>query len=88
MFRIAVLVVVLGFTAEIEQSHAFVPRSPSPTAGSRRYASVATTTPPDVAPLPPHTFAGQVEQGMIQRFGGEEPIERVLKSWRWLENNY
>lgn len=25
---------------------------------------------------------------MIERFGGEEPIERVLKSWRWLENNY
>lgn len=45
---------------------------------------------PDVAPLPPHTFAGQVEHAMIERFGqgDEQPIFRVLQSWRFLETNY
>eukprot|EP00977_Amphora_coffeiformis_P009170 scaffold2092_cov144-Amphora_coffeaeformis.AAC.11 len=104
MFQTAALLAVLGFAAEIQYGHAFVPTVISPasmrtvdgssssssSSSSRRYASTATTTPPEVASLPPHTFAGQVEQRMIERFGGgkEEPIERVLKSWRWLEHSY
>lgn len=58
-------------------------------------ASSSTTTPPEVAPLPRHTFAGQVEQGMIDRYAGgrdaganSDGLQRVLQSWRWLEHNY
>lgn len=56
--------------------------------GSLRATPTTTTTPPEAIPLPRHTFAGLVEQDMIRRFGGEEPIHRVLKSWRWLEQGY
>lgn len=52
------------------------------------FAAAVSNTPPDVAPLPRHTFAGQVEQGMIDRFGGQDKIGRVLQSWRWLEHSY
>lgn len=94
----------VGLATGIEKSHAFLLRLPqasaldtmrttattttSPASSSSLAASPTTTTPPDVAALPPHTFAGQVEQGMIERFGGDEPIQRVLQSWRWLEHNY
>lgn len=54
--------------------------------------TAATSTPPEPLPLPPHTFAGLVEQGMIDRFAGDdgsdENILRVLQSWRWLEQGY
>jgi aspartyl/asparaginyl beta-hydroxylase (cupin superfamily) len=45
--------------------------------------------PPHVlsTPLPLHTFAGQVEQGMKERFG-EENVQRILQSWRLLEHGY
>jgi aspartate beta-hydroxylase len=48
------------------------------------------TSLPEVTALPPHTFAGQVEHAMIERFGhgDENSIFRVLQSWRFLEINY
>jgi aspartate beta-hydroxylase len=42
---------------------------------------------PETSPLPPHTFAGMVESGMIQKFG-EENVVRILQSWRLLEKGY
>jgi hypothetical protein len=51
-------------------------------------SSISSSKPPAIAPLSPHTFAGQVEQRMIERFGGTEPIARVLESWRLLEHEY
>lgn len=48
----------------------------------------AATALPEVAPLPPHTLAGQVERGLLHKFGGEEAIQRVLQSWRFLQVNY
>jgi Aspartyl/Asparaginyl beta-hydroxylase len=49
--------------------------------------------PPPQPPLPPHTFAGMVEQGLIERFGKDPKqedlrISRVLQSWRLLDRNY
>jgi hypothetical protein len=38
-------------------------------------------------PLSPHTFAGMVEQGLLERFP-EDDIQRVLTSWRLLEKDY
>lgn len=51
----------------------------------------SNTSPPDhvvSTPLATHTFAGQVEQGMKDRFGGEENVERILQSWRLLDAGY
>ena len=38
-------------------------------------------------PLSPHTFAGMVEQGLLERFPVDE-IQRVLTSWRLLDQDY
>lgn len=43
---------------------------------------------PDTShPLAPHTFAGMVEEGLKERFG-EKEIQRVLTSWRLLDQEY
>ena len=42
---------------------------------------------PPTNPLADHTFAGQVEQAIIQKFG-EESTQRVLESWRLLDMGY
>lgn len=67
----------------------------SSTAESSSSSSTSTTsvvTLPETAPLPPHTFAGQVEQALIEKFGGAgettSAIDRVLQSWRLLERDY
>jgi aspartyl/asparaginyl beta-hydroxylase (cupin superfamily) len=51
------------------------------------------TDPPPQPPLPPHTFAGMVERGLIERFGKDPKLEelgisRILQSWRLLDRNY
>lgn len=71
------------------------------------YASSAATmtvsypqSRPNTFPLPPHTFSGLVEQGLIERFvsgiengshrGDDDTvaIARVLESWRLLDRDY
>lgn len=43
---------------------------------------------PDVStPLSPHTYAGMVEQELLERFE-ESEIQRVLQSWRLLDKDY
>jgi hypothetical protein len=43
---------------------------------------------PDTSrPLPPHTFGGMVETALIERFG-EKDVERILISWRLLDQEY
>lgn len=62
--------------------------SPRRCGNTRLFSSTATpSTPPETSPLSPHTFAGMVEKGMIDRFG-EEKIDRILQSWRLLERDY
>ena len=52
-------------------------------------AEIFTTTLPDTStPLHPHTFAGMVEQGLKEKFGGPEQIQRILTSWRLLDKDY
>lgn len=43
---------------------------------------------PETPPLSPNTFAGMVEQGLLNKFGGPDDIERILTSWRLLEKDY
>lgn len=46
-----------------------------------------STTLPETTPLPPHTFAGMVEKGMVEKFGYDN-VQRVVESWRLLEQGY
>ena len=59
--------------------------------GARRGSSsllVAADALPDTrTPLSPNTFAGMVEKGLLERFE-EKDIERVLASWRLLDQDY
>lgn len=41
---------------------------------------------PETHPLPPNTFAGMVEAGILERFG--DKADRVLQSWRLTEMGY
>ncbi len=58
-------------------------------------SSAATTTarlstpvmPPETSPLAPHTFAGMVEGGLLEKFE-TATIRRVLESWRLTEIGY
>ena len=51
-----------------------------------------TTTIPPLAiassPLPPSTFASQVERALLSEFPPPSKIERVLASWRYLDAGY
>lgn len=44
------------------------------------------TTLPPTSPLPPTTFAGLVEQAMLDRFGSG--AQRIIESWRLLVQDY
>ena len=65
------------------------------TSGRRRHglvnmvstSSSSSSLPDTSKPLPPHTFAGMVEQGLLERFD-ESEISRVLTSWRLLDQDY
>mmetsp|Transcript_1690 Transcript_1690/g.2408 ORF Transcript_1690/g.2408 Transcript_1690/m.2408 type:complete len:409 (+) Transcript_1690:73-1299(+) len=46
-----------------------------------------TTTIPPTVPLSKNTFAGQIENAIITKYG-EEDTQRVLQSWRLLEKDY
>ncbi|KAL3913809.1 MAG: hypothetical protein SGILL_006346 [Bacillariaceae sp.] len=50
-------------------------------------SSSSSPLPDTSKPLAPHTFAGMVEQGLKERFN-EKDIERVLTSWRLLDQEY
>ncbi|KAG7345883.1 beta-hydroxylase [Nitzschia inconspicua] len=50
-------------------------------------SSLPSSLPDTSRPLSPHTFAGMVEQGLKERFD-EREIERVLTSWRLLDQEY
>ena len=41
---------------------------------------------PSTKPLSPNTFAGRVEQGILQRFGSD--AQRIVESWRLLDQDY
>jgi aspartyl/asparaginyl beta-hydroxylase (cupin superfamily) len=44
---------------------------------------------PDTSkPIPAHTFGGMVEQRMIEKFGPQDQIERIIQSWRLLDQDY
>ena len=47
----------------------------------------ADALPETRTPLSPNTFAGMVENGLLERFE-EKDIERVLASWRLLDQDY
>jgi hypothetical protein len=46
-----------------------------------------TTTIPHTQPAALHTFAGKVENGIIQKFGSKD-TQRVIDSWRLLDKEY
>ena len=46
-----------------------------------------TTTIPPTSPLSKNTFAGQVEDAIISKYGAEDTA-RVLQSWRLLDKDY
>ena len=50
-------------------------------------SSGSSSLPDTSRPLHPHTFAGMVEQGLLERFE-ESEICRVLTSWRLLDQDY
>jgi len=75
----------------LQSSEAFVlhPKQNSlPSTTVAKMVSTEAPQLPETQPLPPHTFAGMVEQGMIEKFGGEQDIQRILTSWRLLEKDY
>jgi aspartate beta-hydroxylase len=49
--------------------------------------SSSVSLPDTSTPLHPHTFAGMIEQGLLERFE-ESEIQRVLTSWRLLDKDY
>jgi len=81
---------------------AFVLRVPVSGVASRTSLSIASTetdatddadavinsTPPKTKQLSSLTFAGKVEAALVAKFGGTEPIQRVLDSWRWADMDY
>ena len=71
--------VLILFSSTAESS------SSSPSSSTSTTPSAVTL--PETAPLPPHTFAGQVEQALMEKFGAAS-IDRVLQSWRLLERDY
>jgi aspartate beta-hydroxylase len=50
-------------------------------------SSSSSSLPDTSMALPPNTFAGMVEQGLLERFE-ESEIQRVLASWRLLDKDY
>jgi aspartate beta-hydroxylase len=73
-------------------SHAFMIRPQSSVSSPIRLnmvsaSSSSTDELPATKPLHPHTFAGMVEQGIVERFG-ETEAQRVVESWRLLEMDY
>jgi hypothetical protein len=66
---------------------AFVPKQLSPRSPSSVVQHVTyCIEPPKTAPLPPHTFAGMIENGIRSRFGRE--ADRVIESLRLREQDY
>lgn len=59
---------------------------PKATASSSQDFRVVTTIPETKKPAP-HTFAGQVERVLLDKYG-ESEIQRVLESWRLLDLEY
>jgi aspartyl/asparaginyl beta-hydroxylase (cupin superfamily) len=56
------------------------------TTSSSSTSSTTSQTLPETHPLAPHTFAGMVEAGIVERFGNT--ADRVLTSWRLTEQDY
>lgn len=71
--------------------HAFASRSRRRLRRPRHRLDMAISpTPtglPETTPLPLHSFAGLVEAVLKERFG-EENIQRVIESWRYLQLEY
>jgi len=43
---------------------------------------------PKTQPLSPHSFAGMVEQALIDKFSADGNVDRILESWRLLDLGY
>jgi hypothetical protein len=62
--------------------------SPSSTGSPTGTSTSTSSSLPDTSvALSPNTFAGMVEQGLLERFK-EQDIQRVLASWRLLDKDY
>jgi aspartate beta-hydroxylase len=82
LYKVLIVHVLLRLSGAFAPADIVVGSRMIPTTGL--FSTVAL---PETSPLPPHTFAGMVESGMIQKFG-EENVVRILKSWRLLEKGY
>lgn len=78
----------------LSQVSAFAPNqiSPSRIPSTHLFSAVQedfrqTTTIPSTQPQSTHTFSGQVEQAIVQKYGVEES-KRVIESWRLLDKDY
>lgn len=78
---------VAQFSASIVV-YAFRPSPNRPAKCSTHRQMVGTSVLPDTTPLPTHTFAGMVEQAMVEKFGSSQDIQRILTSWRLVEMGY
>lgn len=73
---------------QVIQSMVSTESDTSDTSGSSTEEIFTTTLPDTSTPLHPHTFAGMVEQGLKEKFGGPQQIQRILTSWRLLDQDY
>jgi Aspartyl/Asparaginyl beta-hydroxylase len=81
----------------VDFGEAWTTKLPGDTVSSERGCSLArmvsstsrsSSLLPDTSmPLSPNTFAGMVEQGLLERFE-ESEIQRILTSWRLLDQDY
>lgn len=68
------------------QSQSFIPHLKSVATAKEEDFRVNTEI-PQTSSLVPHSFSGQVENAIIEKFGAEE-TSRVLESWRLTEQEY
>ena len=84
------LALLLGGCSAFFPSSRYHARTPSKGIGPlipSPMVSSASTLLDTSNPLSPNTFAGMVEQGLLERFN-ENEIQRVLASWRLLDKDY
>lgn len=87
----ALVILTLSLGATFGPCDAWQSNQRLPTARRWRHMSLTTRSsavvPPETSPLAPHTFAGMVERGLLEKFK-TTTISRVLESWRLSEIGY
>ena len=78
---------VSAFVPSLTNMPSIVFRTSSDSSPVLASSSAAAASIPETRPLPPHTFAGMVEAGIMERYGSDS-VDRVLQSWRLLEAGY